>query len=379
MESVNDTAYVAKLYRAQLHYRDLTLATAIAKASFEVAPDGSVVRVSDPLTIVESGQPTPYGELESDIVPIKAGCDFAIYGSAVSGARPVRELDVAIAVGAFERRLRVMGNRVWVATSDGFRASTPEPFTQIPLDYAHAFGGEALHDGDMVGPYHANPLGLGYVALKGKAAGTPLPNVEEVDQLLTSPLQKVMPAGILPLSRNSELRASRGVDVDLKEQRTSLRPTAFVWSHPRMHLPEYPALAPVRIRGMTSEPEFRFTLPFLAVNARIRLGEKEHVLPLLPDTLGIVPGHRRFWVVLRRAFVYQFLPERRRVVRFENATTATRESPTTSIAKERVAARPEVPIEPPDAPERMPLPFEMLRELYPLTTIIEALPLCASG
>jgi len=32
----------------------------------------------------------------------------------------------------------------------------------------------------------------------------------------------------------------------------------------------------------------------------------------------------------------------------------------------------------PDAPENMPIPWEMLREFYPLTTILESLPLLAS-
>jgi hypothetical protein len=83
------------------------------------------------------------------------------------------------------------------------------------------------------------------------------------------------------------------------------------------------------------------------------------------------------WVVSRRAFIYQFVPHRLRGVRLL-AGKAAHESPSTTIAKE-LASPTKVPIASPDAPENMPVPWEMLRELHPLTDILENLPLLPSG
>jgi hypothetical protein len=378
MRGINATPFVHGLYRVQLHYQGLTMATAIVKASFEVTRDGELTGVPDPLAIVENGAPTSIGPLESDIVPIKYGCDFAIYGEAVS-PEPVTELDVGVRIGAFERRVRVSGARSWVDTPAGIRASAATPFTRLPLDYAHAYGGEALHEDDILAAHAPNPDGLGYIALQQHAVGTRLPNVEEVDQRLTLPIQQPMPAGLLPLPRTSTLRGLRGVDVDLEAQRTALGPMAFVWSHPRMHLSAYPESAAVSVRGMTVEPEWRFSVPRLRVNIQVRLGDRQHVLSLTPDTLCLVPERRRLWVVLRRAFIYQVLPQRRRELRFELVDSAGQDSPTTTIAAEMASAHPQLEIASADPPERMPLPFDMLRELHPLTRIIETLPLCLSG
>lgn len=354
------------------------MATLVVKASFQVGTDGSITLAAEQLDITEADAETPFGMLESDVVPIKNGCDFAVYGPAMS-ATPVATMDVSVRVGEFQRTVRVTGDRVWQSTSAGLGVSAPVPFKTMPLDYSRAFGGEAILDEDVNGPYPDNPMGRGWVAKAPHAIGTRLPNVEEVDQLLTSWEEQPMPAGLLPLPRTSALRGLRGITADLKAQRTSLSPDAFVWSHPRMQLRRYPAEEIVTVLGMTEAGRWQVRLPAIDLSARVRLGDKVHVLGLTVDTLGIVPSYQRFWAVARRAFVYQFLPEREREVRVDATPSEAPETMTTTIAAELGTNRPLVPIKPPDEPERMPIPFEMLRELHPLTSVIENLPLCASG
>jgi hypothetical protein len=377
MDFENRTSLPAALYRSQLHYRDLMLATVIAKASYEVGADGSVLPVRDPLPIYEADVETPFGTLDGDVVPIKEGCDFAIYGRAVS-SRPVSTMNVVVQFGSFTRTLRVTGDRVWEDSGGAPATSRGVPFTSMPLDYAHAFGGSAVQVDGGSSPYPDNPAGRGWIALAEQAPGTPLPNVEEDDQIVARWDQRPLPAGLGPLPRDSYLRGSRGILVDLEQGTTSLKPVAFNSSHPRMHLPAYPGAELFTIRGLTAAP-WSFRGPVLELVATVVLGERRHELPMVADTLCIVPEHRRLWTVFRRAFVYQVVPERIRQVRVEARAGPPHEKTTTTIADEQGRSAPRVPILPPDEPAKMPLPWDMLRALHPLTSLIESLPLCASS
>lgn len=379
MELVNATDVPAALYRAQLHYRDLLLATCVAKSSWEIGPDGNAAPVDDPLEIYEGDVETPMGTLAADVAPIKDGCDLAIYGAAISAERPVTDMEVVIKIGEFTRKLAVVGDRTWTSSLGRLRPSPPKPFTAMPLDYSRAFGGRAVQLDTMEASYPDNPGGCGLVLEAEHAVGTRLPNIEEPDQRITSWEQRPLPGGLLPLPRDSALRGLRGVAVDLEKQTTRMLPAAFLTAHPRMVMPRYPYGGIVDIVGMTPERRLRFRLPAQMLEIEVALGDRTHRLRMIPDTLGVIPSHRRLWVVYRRAFVYQFVPYRLREVRLRQGDVSRDDTPTTTIAAQLAAAAPSVRIEGEDAPENMPLPFEYLREQYPLTGIIESLPLCASG
>jgi len=380
MDFVNESGFPADLARAGLFYRDLMLATVVVKAAFEVGPDGGVARVDDQLPVSEADVQTDLGSIDGDVVPVKPGCDFAVLGRAhaPSPDRPVDRLEIDLRAGSFSRRLLVFGDRTWTASGNGFRPSPPQPFTVQPITYAHAFGGVAVHTGKLKGPYGPNGRGKGYVLLKEHVAGTPLPNVEEADQLLSSWDETPMPAGLAPLPRDSSLRMNEGFAVDLEAQTTQLGPAAFSFSHPRMRLPSYPGGEEVVLKGMRPGLDWKFTLPPLAFHAQVTLGDARYALPLDVDTLCLFPDHGRFYAVARRCFVYQLLPRRTRRIRL-----ATGQAPpglaTTTVKAEQASASPLVRIEPPMARGDLPLPFDLFIGLYPLTRIVEQLPLCPSG
>lgn len=376
MELEEPTPFPARLYCTQLHYRNLVMATVVSKAAFATDERGNPVTIKDQLDINEGDVTTPLGVLESDVVPIKDGCDFAVYGSAISKSGPVPQMDVTVSLGTLRRTVRVTGDRAWVPSRNGVGISRVVPFSTMPLDYSRAFGGAALHPAGIPTQEPNNPLGRGWVLDAKHAVGTPLPNVEEVDQCLSNWNQTPMPASLQPLPRASALRGSRGVKVDLKARTTKLTPLAFVSSHPRMHLREFPALSEGSVSGMSAET-WRFRMPDPSLTAEIALGSRTHRLHLTPDTLCLVPEQRRFWIVARRAFIYQFIPERPRRLRLI-VDRASGETASTTITQE-LASPAAVPIESPDLPENMPIPWEMLRELHPLTDILENLPLLASG
>lgn len=109
-------------------------------------------------TILDMGLPKPCGEI------LVAGSAYAEKG------QPVTQMDIQVTMGKMQKKLRVVGDRTW----SGVRRdapSRPRPFIAMPVDYAHAFGGEG---------FAQNPLGRGYTG-KGSAAmgkdGILLPNI----------------------------------------------------------------------------------------------------------------------------------------------------------------------------------------------------------
>lgn len=247
------------------------------------------------------------------------------------------------------------------------------------MSNARAFGGQARARGELTSPYAANPHGKGFVLRREDAAGVALPNLEEIDQLVTAWNQTPLPAGLAPLSRQSGLRLDGGgFAVDTTRGTVQLRPEAFSFAHPRMKLPAYPAGEALELVGMTHNEPLRLTLPPARFAAEVTLGDARHVLPLQTDTLCLFPDFRRLFVVARRAFVYEVLPERPRAVRVF-AADAPIEDTSTTIAAERNAPAPAVELTPVMESDAMPLPFAEMLALYPLSDLLHTFALCASG
>jgi len=111
-----------------------------------------------------------------------AGSFFAPEGKALTASF------VRAKVGAVDKRVAVVGNRVWRDKVP----SAPEPMTTMPIDWAHAFGGAK---------YDKNPFGKGAepIDVDGQPVW-PLPNVETYGALLRSPASTPEPAAFLPMS-----------------------------------------------------------------------------------------------------------------------------------------------------------------------------------
>ncbi len=127
----------------------------------------------------------------------KAKAEFIVSGSAFTpGGHPQQHCAVRARVGECEKILYVFGDRYWRSST----ASTPEPFTQMPLDWAHAYGGPS---------YPRNPLGKGHDEVEFEGVKVQfLPNVESPEQLVESPRRPVEPAGFMPMDISWPQRAS---------------------------------------------------------------------------------------------------------------------------------------------------------------------------
>ena len=133
---------------------------------------------------------------------------------------------MAFQVGKHRHVLRVSGDRYWGARTGRWVATEPEPFTEMPLAWARALGGEG---------YGPNPVGKGLseaVGLDG-VLRRPLPNVEDPAALVTSPDDRPEPAGLGPLSPLwAQRRAKLGTyGDDYVERHWPWFPEDFDWAY----------------------------------------------------------------------------------------------------------------------------------------------------
>lgn len=106
---------------------------------------------------------------------------------------PTTECLVTAEVGRWQKKLRVFGTRAWSDSKESAVMSAPLPFTTMPIDWAHAFGGPGAAD---------NPLGKGLV-------GAALPNIETLGTPIRFRADRPAPAGFGPINPSWAARSSK--------------------------------------------------------------------------------------------------------------------------------------------------------------------------
>lgn len=375
MDVINRTPYSLEVARAQLFYRDLLMTTVICKSCWKISP-GQTLSLAPAPPILHEDQAIHGIVFEGEVVPVKHGCDFAIVGDAQSpDGRPTTSMIVQAQIGSRRSTMRISGDRAWVPRPHGgFSPSKPQPFMSMPLSYDRAFGGSRRGDFDMDEVHPQNPSGKGLVSREKDVAGSPLPNIEWEDELLTDWRARPRVAGWAPLPRASMIRGMRGIDVDLEAQTTQMEPLAFNFAQPSLLFDAYPPEAPVKIRGLSRDDGVMFRLPRFEVLADLTLHHRTFTFSLVPDTVVIFPSIRELWITSRIAFIYQFRPERQRTLTVREGREASSvDLPT--LGQLRAEPNPAIPLE---APDDVPFVLETLLEKYPLQRIIDNLPVCAS-
>lgn len=192
--------------------------TTLIKRTYALPVDGvpsplpeSLPLVREPVIFVDG-----IGELlvqATDCWPYKLGTDVVVHGSVhAPNAAPTTEMVASVGIGARTHRVTVIGDRrVEPRPGGGWRFSSPEPFTTLPLTFERAYGGldaslpwpdsaslDAIPDEvpfaefcDRVRSliprvYPRNPVGRGYAVFETSARvdGMLLPNFEDPERLL---------------------------------------------------------------------------------------------------------------------------------------------------------------------------------------------------
>jgi uncharacterized protein YjbI with pentapeptide repeats len=138
----------------------------------------------------------PAGQALDEVMPKSTGEAMVLGRACAPGGQAVQQMAVRLQVGCIDKRLRVFGDRQWrYGVMPLFGITPPASFVNMPLDYAHAFGGSDYAD---------NPVGRGYngnrlAALVGANQGT-MPNVEYADAPVNCHTRHFAPAGLGPMS-----------------------------------------------------------------------------------------------------------------------------------------------------------------------------------
>ncbi len=146
----------------------------------------------------------------------KSRAEVLVSGFAFATEVAAEFVDCSLTIGAVRKSLRVFGDRHWDKLGRVTRAAPPQ---RIPIDWAHAFGGEG---------FSLNPTGLGF----GYPERVALPNVEDPLALLTAPNQRPAPAGFdaLPVDWPQRTRFHGTYDQKWQQERFPGYPDDHDWT-----------------------------------------------------------------------------------------------------------------------------------------------------
>jgi uncharacterized protein YjbI with pentapeptide repeats len=119
--------------------------------------------------------------------------------------KPAPIVAARLTVGPIEKEVWAIGDRAWKLSGP----TDAVPFTEMPLSYDRAFGGEG---------FAANPIGRGFAPIKDGAGNAvhPLPNLELAKRLVTSPRERPPVAGFGPVEPALPQRMKKAGTYDKK-------------------------------------------------------------------------------------------------------------------------------------------------------------------
>lgn len=175
----------------------------VVKGSFAIGKGQTLSLAERQIEVMPAGlawdaRPNGSFKYEPDIAFAKCATDVVLVGSASAPRPGTTAMDVELRAGALRKTVRIFGDRRWMKSLTGFRASAPAPFERIELRFERAFGGgepvgeEALHRHFDV----RNPIGVGYTA-PGRPVvdGLAMPNLEDPSALISTANDRPAPAG----------------------------------------------------------------------------------------------------------------------------------------------------------------------------------------
>lgn len=291
----------------------------VAKASWSIPEPGQRPRPLKPEPLVMSDQ--FYGEpgesalrYGSDFARFKPKCDviFDTCAHAPDG-KPVKQMDVAVQVGAMQKSIRVHGSRRWQRRLGITVMGEAEPFTTMPLHYGLAFGGTRWYDKGKERLCEAlltNPAGLGYAGSKtaSQMHDEPAPNLEDPSHPVKSPSSKSLPHALGAIARHwSPRRELAGTyDDHWRDEVFPLLPADFDEAFHQVASTDQQIAYPIGgevvvLKGLLRQAErLEFTLPSTRLFGEVqRTDDSTTAIDLRVDTLSFETERRRFSAIWR--------------------------------------------------------------------------------
>lgn len=325
MELINATRMTAG-YNMGLEPSGRELLVVVIKGTFRIPQAGDTAapfalhEAQLPLVMADTftgapGLSAPVCEV--DFAPRKPRCDILLSGSAYApDGRTATRVEAGIQIGAWSKRLAVVGPRQWDCGVATLRATPPQPFATQTISYDVAFGGtDLLHeDPAQHAAFMANPVGLGFHKHVKKAwvDGQPLPRTEELSRSVSGTNDDYRPMSFGPVGRGWEprFRFAGTYGEEWLEKHFPFLPPDFDEQYfqaapadqqlPLDFLKGGPA--EVTLLNLTPEGLTRFSIPHLVAPVSVfpKKGEREDYTAAL-DTVMIEPDQQRFTLTWRVA------------------------------------------------------------------------------
>ncbi len=245
------------------------------------------------------GEELPSGLFDEGLA--KSRGEVLVAGHCFPPSPPQIASSVRVQIGTVDKRVAVIGNRWW---DDGV-PTKPLPFSEMPVDFAHAFGGAG---------FEKNPIGKGAAFIDdGGTQRHPLPNIENLERLIRSPGERPEPASLLPLDLTWPQRTSlMGKDYGTEWLETRSPGPSVDMSPGFFQLAPQDQQAPGFFRGDETfvienmhreRARIEGTLPSLMgrvfVTQRTKAGEQFKEIPMKLETLWLFPNRLRGVVLFR--------------------------------------------------------------------------------
>ncbi|GAB4549894.1 MAG: DUF2169 domain-containing protein [Rhizobacter sp.] len=280
-----------------------TILRIVVKGGFDITADGRTeVSAKQPPVVLEDvhwGKPGVSAlRYESEVILGKPKTDLLVNGSACApGGRPVAHMEVGLAYkGRVIKRMRVTGSRVWRRGPLGWYMSQPEPFTTMPVTFDRAFGGI-----DAAGAEPRNHSGVGFASQPGRDfEGSPAPNVEFADKLVSSISDRPPPAGMGVVARHWEPRKRYAGTYDQAwlDERFPLLPDdfddRFFQTAPEDQWLDAPEGGEqIGILGMSPQGKLLFSLPPCRMAVTLHYADRKEEPPVRLETVMVEPTDGR--------------------------------------------------------------------------------------
>ncbi|HEV8263939.1 MAG TPA: DUF2169 domain-containing protein [Gemmatimonadales bacterium] len=287
---------------------------AVVKATLLLGERLSLAEKQLPVTLSDEyhGEPGKSSiKNPSNVSLTKPATDVLLLGTAYPPrGRPVTQMDVSLKAGPLRKTIRVFGDRVWEKRGVVPSMSNPAPFESMPLIWERAYGG-LDHKGKELRAEVRNPVGRGYHSKDGEKDlnGSPLPNLEDPADLLTSWKQSPTPACFAPICGHWEPRLSFAGTYDERwqQERAPYLPTDFdsrffQLAPPGLITAGY--LKPgewIEAYGVTPSGSLRVQLPPVRIAVTYVVDGAAQLVPADLDTVLIEPDQNRLSLVWRTA------------------------------------------------------------------------------
>ncbi|MCF6336672.1 MAG: DUF2169 domain-containing protein [Gammaproteobacteria bacterium] len=244
----------------------------------------------------------------SDYHTGKPGSDIIMLGHAfATDKKEVPQMDVSLTVGQVHKTIRVFGDRHW---QDG-RISLPKPFRTMAMTYEKAYGGTHIVDEQIKETEERNPVGCGFSGQRKteEMNGLPLPNLEDPDNLVSSPKQRPAPACFAISAPHWSPRSGFAgtYDENWKTRRipyipTDFDPRFFNMAHADLIYPGFlQGGEPVEITNMHPHGHLKFTVPAVKLRASVTVAGNILKPEFDLETLMIEPNRLKLSMVWRAA------------------------------------------------------------------------------